>query len=121
MPIASVLYLVKALVGLAPPRNPRPLVPLPDRGPGQPLPEAPGVYLYSKAECMGKCFRLDGYNADLEAETVWPVKSAHVVRKGDFWNGPRPSKTRIPDREVHADPRQVTFDTSPRAANKLED
>jgi hypothetical protein len=49
------------------------------------------------------------------------VKSAHVVRKGDFWNGPRPSKTRIPDREVHADPRQVTFDTSPRAANKLED
>jgi hypothetical protein len=120
MPLASVVYFVKALVGLTPPRNPTPLVPLPERGPGQPLPVAPGVYLYSKADCMGKCFRLDGYSADLQLETVWPVISAHVVRRGDFWTVTRPPKTLGPAKQVPPEPQQVNFTTPPRAANKLE-
>jgi hypothetical protein len=91
------------------------------RGPNDPLPAQPGIYVYSQPECIGNCFRLDGYSADLQIETGWPVWSAHVVLRGDFWNVPRPSKTRVPTKEVRADPRQVTFETPARAANRLAD
>lgn len=105
--------------GVAAARASTQLVPCPPREKNQRLPKDPGVYLYSKDGCTGKCFRLDGFRGNLVTATGWAVLSAYVVIRGRFWAQKAPPDGAEPLREITNGPRKVTFANSPQAAEKF--